>query len=974
MPSRPHVTARTAQPEEYEDEETEETPRNPAAALAGVLQQRTGTTASSSRQPQYTPEASDEEAPAPSLPRRPESQQLSPPPTQYTSPSPRSPEPGMHASASRGRGQSMVEAPISPSGYHMYNINEMISHLGKNRKMPTTLGINVGRGTILIAPEKSRDGPQQEWTAEKLTHYSIEGKHVFVELVRPSKSIDFHAGAKDTAQEITAALGELAGAARAGGVTDLFASDSGHKKGHMVYEFMAAGEDEVTVAEGDEVIVLDDSKSEEWWMVRRLKNGKEGVVPRQYVEITGVIGARPDAGLAQARSTVEQNRLEEERLTREAVEASEREKRKSKRQNRADRSGSDSKPKPNPSNVRTWTDRSGSFKVDAEFLGLKDGKIHMHKTNGVKIAVAVSRMSSDDIEYVERMTGQSLEEDKPLSEVQKRERSRRSSPRPANGAAFQAPTSKYDWFDFFLQCGVNPQICDRYAHAFDRDQMGEENLADIQPTLLRTLGLREGDILRVMKHLDEKFGRQRNTASDGTDGTDGGGIFSGPGGALRNNTRKGRPAPTVSNNDTVDPRAFEQSTIKKDVSPEPASPVPASTTATSHKSRSSGFDDDAWNVKPSKQPSPAATNIQSPPSAPQITAPAPQKPAPTGAMGELSLLSPPLQPQQAAPPPQPQLMQQNPVPAPQAPQAPQVPQPTGADRSFFDQLGAPQPLSQLPNQPYQQTSIARQRPAPPPQPQSQNSFMTAPPTNRSASAPNNQQPSAFAPPPLQPQMTGYQSQPALPGQSLNDLTQQRFQQQQFLQTQQLPTLQPQPTSYGFPNQPQNQPPQQQFQQPMVSQPTGFYPQQPQPQSLQPQAQQFLAQKTGSPFADPPRAPFQPQPTSFQQTYPQQPLQPQATGINSMLPAPLQPQPTGAGFGGFGPQPNGFAQPAPPVPPLPSMPSMPQQMPAPLQAQKTGPAPPVQFGLQPANKLTPQPTGKANLANASKSLSFRCISL
>ena len=204
----------------------------------------------------------------------------------------------------------------------------MISALGKKKKMPTTLGINLASGKIMIAPEKSRDGPQQEWTAEKLTHYSIEGKHVFMELVRPSKSIDFHAGAKDTAHEIVAALGELAGASRAEGLREVIAAGSGQgkgqRKGQMLYEFLAQGDDEVTVAVGDEVIVLDDTKSEEWWMVRRLKNGKEGVVPSSYVEITGVVSQPLSSisGLNAGRSTVEQNRLEEERLAKEAVKAS----------------------------------------------------------------------------------------------------------------------------------------------------------------------------------------------------------------------------------------------------------------------------------------------------------------------------------------------------------------------------------------------------------------------------------------------------------------------------------------------------------------------------------------------------------------------------------------------------------------------------------------------------------------------------
>lgn len=195
----------------------------------------------------------------------------------------------------------------------------------------------------MIAPERSKDGPQQEWSAEQITHYSIEGKHVFMELVRPSKSIDFHAGAKDTAKEIVSMLGELAGAARAEGLREVIAATSGagQKKGKMLYEFMAQGDDEVTVAVDDEVLVLDDSQSEEWWMVRRLKNGKEGVVPASYVEVTGVVAAEPAPTMASVPTAAsnsspapviaptqssrearrEASRREEERLAREAVKS-----------------------------------------------------------------------------------------------------------------------------------------------------------------------------------------------------------------------------------------------------------------------------------------------------------------------------------------------------------------------------------------------------------------------------------------------------------------------------------------------------------------------------------------------------------------------------------------------------------------------------------------------------------------------------
>lgn len=315
----------------------------PAAALARIMHSRAsakppGRSRSPPpnitlppQRPQYTPEESDDEPPsppAPSLPQRPPSQSLSPGAPQHASLR-YSESPGVAASPpyNRAVGNYDEDLSLSPSGgFHLYNINEMVSALGKKKKMPTTLGLNLATGNIMIAPEKSGDGPQQEWTAEKLTHYSIEGKHVFMELVRPSRSIDFHAGAKDTAQEIVAGLGEIAGAARAEGLREVLAagtgSGGGQKRGHVLYDFMAQGEDEVTVAIGDEVVVLDDTKSNEWWMIRKLKNGNEGVVPSRYIEKISVLTPPDSTGLKAARSVVEQNRLEEERLAKESVRLS----------------------------------------------------------------------------------------------------------------------------------------------------------------------------------------------------------------------------------------------------------------------------------------------------------------------------------------------------------------------------------------------------------------------------------------------------------------------------------------------------------------------------------------------------------------------------------------------------------------------------------------------------------------------------
>ncbi|KAG4216625.1 hypothetical protein PC116_g34894, partial [Phytophthora cactorum] len=139
--------------------------------------------------------------------------------------------------------------------------------------------------------------------------------------------------------------------------------------------------------------------------------------------------------------------------------------------------------------------------------------------------------------------------------------------------------------------------------------MDESVLPDVDATVLRNLGLREGDIIKVTRYLDKKYGRDGkkkgvNFSGDDEDGS-GGGLFSGPGGTLRNNTRKGRPAPTVQTNDNIDPKAFSQQKDNAGKDTESSSPAAAGPKATGKNT--GGFDDDAWDVKPAKQqPEPEA--------------------------------------------------------------------------------------------------------------------------------------------------------------------------------------------------------------------------------------------------------------------------------------------------------------------------------------------------------------------------------
>lgn len=574
--------------------------------------------------------------------------------------------------------------------------------------------------------------------------------------------------------------------------------------------------------------------------------------------------------------------------------------------------------------------------------------------NGVKIAVPVGKMSVSDLEYVEQITGVSLDDDKPASAV-RHQKSRKSGSMAGAGASIERPKAQeYDWFQFFLSCDVAVGLCERYAQTFLRDSMDESVLPDVDATVLRTLGLREGDIIKVMRFLDKKFVRSNGNhkASFGGDEAispsgEGSSLFSGPGGGLRNNTRKGRPAPAIHTNDKVDAKAFSQG--QKQDQDHPSKVMSDDTGTSQHKSppvppkndvHKGGFEDDAWDVKPSAQTQQLSSLTQS-----QASAPSPAQKPLIGALDDLSLLTPALEPTRAP---------ESVLVAPS--QAPQPPQPQPVVPSIFDGIGGQQTgLSQMQtgqqqsNTSFQlgnpiqtqytsnngslpQQSISRARPVAPPS-MAQNTLMPAPPPARPLSAPQHVS-SFIAPPPLQPQMTGYpsyQSQVAPPGQSMGEISQQRqmqqlqqMQQQQQQQQRQQQAFQPvfMPQATGF-NPMQNS-------QPVVGQNLGFQ-QMTMPTGIN---QQQFSNGTASPFADPRPQQFspsflQPQATGFQSSFPSQ-INSQATGVNAFLPPAMQPQRTAVN--GAGSLPQGFNIPTPP--PIPQ-----NNIALPLIPQKTGPPPP-----------------------------------
>ncbi|KDN49560.1 hypothetical protein K437DRAFT_273215 [Tilletiaria anomala UBC 951] len=543
----------------------------------------------------------------------------------------------------------------------------------------------------------------------------------------------------------------------------------GEEHAIALYDFEAQGDDELSVAENEKVIIVE-KENDDWWKVRN-QHGQEGVVPASYVEaIAGDTAVNGSAAAAVSGADTYED--DEAAVTREAgeemaaIQAAEAERQKAARiadmerrkaelvekrrreeaeakrrealkaqpapavpasegRSRSDRDARDGgnikvpsgksaperpkgvssgRAKPSANNTRIWHDKSGQFKVDAEFLGFNSGKIRLHKMNGVVIEVAIEKMSVPDIQFLEDITGKRLmphDDDLPLDRApDRRRREREATSRSSrSGQIIDRPDREQDprrskrevgcerererearrrqdgrsrrnvdWFEFFLAAGVDMDDCTRYAAAFERDKIDEAILPELEASTLRSLGLREGDIIRVRKLIDRKYSpkvssssskakqiradeelarriqeEEQNARRGKTTSPAPPSLFSGPDGSLKNNTRRGRPTPSSSSRQTtIDSASLAAASESLRINN--ASPIPRNATTSPESGRksaapiASGFDDDAWTPRPpsAKPTTPAAPSSASeavvappppPPPASAAAAPAPAPPA-----------------------------------------------------------------------------------------------------------------------------------------------------------------------------------------------------------------------------------------------------------------------------------------------------------------------------------------------------------
>ena len=304
-------------------------------------------------------------------------------------------------------------------------------------------------------------------------------------------------------------------------------------------------------------------------------------------------------------------------------------------------------------------------------------------------------MSVEDMQYVEKLTSkrsrpsskQVSDDDIPLGI------SRESTVSKSN-ASRGAPLKKVpkiDWFDFFLSAGCDLDDCTRYAASFERDKIDESILPDITDATMRSLGLREGDIIRVSKaiekrrptdnlrkpsgHTEEQVRRDEELAKQLQAQETGGSVrnpapnlFAGPGGVLKN-PRRGRPQPSKTlPPSNVDLKAIStvSDQISRTASPasaHPLTPVQPPVRSSSAIPVVSGFDDDAWTNRPSSTKPLVGTppsNAPRAPSAPPTAASTAPPPAPS-----IAPLTPTAPAPQVLPTPAPQVLP-SPAPAPSA--------------------------------------------------------------------------------------------------------------------------------------------------------------------------------------------------------------------------------------------------------------------------------------------------------------------
>ncbi|KAI8055170.1 hypothetical protein BDF22DRAFT_372166 [Syncephalis plumigaleata] len=349
--------------------------------------------------------------------------------------------------------------------------------------------------------------------------------------------------------------------------------------GVAAFDFIPENDDELRLHEGDQVIILDSTSSEEWWQCRIVtgqQSGQEGLVPANYLQIvdTEATSQQPTPTITpvseekalvlspitesnipvppplppQLPTVKHEPRVESKPAIPVPPPVPNLPQRASSIQTVPAESHASStstshakvpakvKAKALPKTTRTWKDRTGTFEVNAEFIRIDDGKVHLHKENGVKIAVPLEKLSESDVQYVLEVCGHVADRPgsplhttttattKPPASIASQDTTTTTTTttsaaavphkiqatvtdRPIESSSSSSPAKSayepkrynpdFDWFDFFFTSGIDQVDAARYAKTFMKERMDDSILPSLTPEVLRQMGLAQGDIARV---------------------------------------------------------------------------------------------------------------------------------------------------------------------------------------------------------------------------------------------------------------------------------------------------------------------------------------------------------------------------------------------------------------------------------------------------------------------------------------------
>lgn len=166
-------------------------------------------------------------------------------------------------------------------------------------------------------------------------------------------------------------------------------------------------------------------------------------------------------------------------------------------------------PKPDISKIRTWTDRSGTFKVEAQFVDFHNGKLRLHKLNGVKIDVPVEKMCAEDVRWVDNHTknisnGEEATPSMPPRPPQQQQEASKPAQKKLN--------ERWDWFDWFMIIGIPMQASLQYASAFKAEKLDDSDISNLTHKQMKTLGIKEEHVQRIERYIET--GQPEDTSDD----------------------------------------------------------------------------------------------------------------------------------------------------------------------------------------------------------------------------------------------------------------------------------------------------------------------------------------------------------------------------------------------------------------------------------------------------------------------------